>query len=269
MIKSLQPSDQLVRWPLPDFDENNQPHFLFIIAPPNSGSTAIAGLLNSSCRTMFLDKNGEGQWLIPGLCEEDRWSPGKEIYYDSIKAVWLDRFQKVQQLTQTIDTVIEKSPPNMMRMERLISNFSDCSCLAINRNPYANCASKIYRYHDAKNRDSNSRRILLTRATQNWLVHSSKIRELVVKLNVPLITYEAFCDDPASVLNKLTLPDGVESTIDFNSKVKVKDYKIQTISNQNELQISKLSVEEIGHISSILTENCELIEFFGYESIGY
>ncbi len=54
------------------FDESNQPHFLFIITPPYSGSTAISGVLNSSHRTMILQKSGEGQWLVPGLCEKDR-----------------------------------------------------------------------------------------------------------------------------------------------------------------------------------------------------
>ena len=61
-------------WPKPNFVAEDRPHVLFILAPPYTGSTAIATLLNSSTRTMLLHEQGEGQWLIPGLCAEDRWN---------------------------------------------------------------------------------------------------------------------------------------------------------------------------------------------------
>ena len=67
------------RWPTQRYDENNQPHFFFLITPPYSGSTAIAKLLNTSRKTMTLNSKGEGQWLVPGLCEKDRWNPDKEV----------------------------------------------------------------------------------------------------------------------------------------------------------------------------------------------
>lgn len=128
-------------WPLPRYDENNQPHFFFLITPPYSGSTAIAKLLDTSHKTMTLTPNGEGQWLIPGLCQQDRWKPEKEVNYESVKAVWLNAFQKEKRVNSHIDVVIEKSPPNMMRLDNLLSQFTDYSILANNRNPYANCAS--------------------------------------------------------------------------------------------------------------------------------
>lgn len=122
------------KWPVPKFDKSNEPHFLFIITSPYSGSTALSELLNSSHRTMILQERGEGQWLIPGLCEEDRWNPDKKVNYESVKAVWLNRFQSVQRLVQHVDVVIEKSPPNMMRIEELSSQFRNYSFIANNRN---------------------------------------------------------------------------------------------------------------------------------------
>ena len=267
VLKLLKFSKGNSKWPVPKFDESNQPHFLFIITPPYSGSTALSELLNSSHRTMILQNRGEGQWLVPGLCEKDRWNPDKEINYLSVKAVWLSTFQRIQRLVQNVDVVIEKSPPNMMRIEKLSSQFLDYSFIANNRNPYANCASILYRNHKPENLESDQRISILRNLAKAWLMRSGKIRELVLKLNIPLITYEEFCQKPSLILSKLQLPDGVSDTINLKSKVKVKDYKVQEISNQNQRQISNLTDEEIEQITDILKRNEELLSFFGYQSL--
>ena len=264
----MKPSECESKWPIPKFDENVQPHFLFIITPPYSGSTALSGLLNSSHRTMILQETGEGQWLIPGLCEKDRWCPDKEINYLSIKAVWLSKFQEIKRLTHNVDVVIEKSPPNMMRIEKLSSQFKNHSFIANNRNPYANCASILYREHDVENVDSEQRIRILSKLADDWIKRSQKIRELVLRLNIPLITYEDFCHDPSSILNKLELPYGVSDTINPKAKVKVKDYKFQGIFNQNRRQISYLKKEEIKHLNNILNTNEELLFFYGYHVLN-
>ena len=255
---------KIERWPLPAYQENNEPHFLFIITPPFSGSTALSELINTSHRTMLLQERGEGQWLIPGLCENDRWASEKEIEYQSIKAVWLHTFQKIQRLTQNIDVVIEKSPPNLVRIEKIANQFSNYSFLANNRNPYANCASILYRNHDAENLDSKQRIEILSNLIKKWLSRSEELKNLIIKHNIPLLTYEDFCEKPSNILNKLNLPNGVKETINPNAEIKVKDYKIQKISNQNKRQISKLTTIEISHISSILKDHRKVLEFFGY-----
>lgn len=253
------------RWPTPEYDKSSQPHFLFILTPPFSGSTALTELVNSSHRTMILQGRGEGQWLIPGFCEKDRWNPEKEINYLSVKAVWLNTFQRIQRLTQNVDVVIEKSPPNMMRIEKLSSYFQDYSFLANNRNPYAICASALYRNHDANNLKPEKRINILRNQAENWLIRSKKIKELIIKMNIPLITYEVFCRNPSSILSKLQLPDGVSETINPKVEVKVKDYNAQEISNQNRRQISNLTDIEIEHLGNTLKMNKELLGFFGYQ----
>lgn len=210
---------------------------------------------------------GEGQWLVPGLCEQDRWNPDKEVDYASVKAVWLNAFQKEKRLNPHIDVVIEKSPPNMMRIEKLSSQFSDCSFVAINRNPYANCASILYRHHDADNISSIQRKAVLEQLAKYWLMRSYKIRELIIKNGIPLLSYEDFCHNPSSILDILELPKGVSDTIDINTKVKVKDYNEQPISNQNQRQISNLTDDEIEYISYFLKSDNELMEFYGYQVV--
>jgi hypothetical protein len=59
----------------------------------------------------------------------------------------------------------------------------------------------------------------------------------------------------------------VSETIDVKAKVKVKDYKIQSIIDQNERQIAKLLDEEIEHVSRLLISSSELLAFFGYDRL--
>ena len=84
-------------WPYPKYDRSDEPHFLFIITPPYSGSTALSALLNTSHRVMFLHPKAEGQWLIPALCV-DRWNSDKKVEFSSIKAVWLSKYQSVKNI---------------------------------------------------------------------------------------------------------------------------------------------------------------------------
>lgn len=252
-------------WPIPAFYEDEQPHFLFLITPPNSGSTAISEIVNTSNRVMKLHERSEGQWLVPGLCKQDRWNPGKYVDYNSVKAVWLQRYQNNKALMNNADVVIEKSPPNMMRIDKLLLLFHDYSVIANNRNPYAICSSSLYRYYDAKKLQPYERKILLEKIAKEWITRSIKISEIIERHGIPLFTYEEFCSSPASLLDVLNLPVGVAESIDLNAKVKVKDYEPQVIRNQNDRQISRLTDEEINHIRSVLESSGQLLDYFGYK----
>jgi len=213
---------------------------------------------------MLLSRYGEGQWLVPGLCEGDRWNPEKVVDYKSVKAVWLNKFQNEKKRNPHIDVVVEKSPPNMMRINKLSSLFDDYSFLANNRDPYANCASILYHKNNLENMSSMQRKEVLEKLAQNWLMRSRKLKEIVIKMDVALLTYEQFCQNPASIFDVLEFPEGVSDSIDVNEKVKVKDYKVQSISNQNERQISNLTNGEIECIGRTLKPDSTLLEFFGY-----
>ena len=252
------------RWPTPCFDKNKQPHFLFLITPPYSGSTAIAKILDTSPKIATLTPRGEGQWIVPGLCEKNRWDPEKEVDYESVKAVWLNVLQEKMKSTPNIDVVIEKSPPNIMRIDKLSSQFDDYSFLANNRNPYAICASALYRIHDPENISKIKRKELLDELAQNWVLRSLRIKEAIINNSIPLLTYEEFCQNPRSILKLLRLPEGVVDTINVNAKVKVKDYKVQSIANQNERQMSNLTSDDFDCISHVLDKDSTLLGYFGY-----
>jgi hypothetical protein len=252
------------RWPLPAHDPADQPHFFFLITPPYSGSTAIAKLLDTSPNTMTLGPRGEGQWLVPGLCEHDRWDGNKKVDYQSVKAVWLKTYQERKSTEPAIDVVVEKSPPNMVRISSLASQFKRVSFLANNRNPYAHCASLFFRRYQSIEEDTADHRMVFTELARNWIIRSRIVMDTMSALSVPLMTYETFCEDPARILSLLKLPEEVADTVDVNAEVNVKDYKPQKIANQNERQIAKLSTEQINIVSSVIEPHDKILSFFGY-----
>lgn len=213
---------------------------------------------------MLLHESGEGQWLVPGLCEDDRWDSNKVIDYRSVKSVWLKKYQDVKRENQLIDVVIEKSPSNMMRIKTLASQFQSYSFLANNRDPYANCASILYRHHKADELTTEQRLELLSVLAAAWLKRSFVISELIASQQIPLVTYEDFCDDPSTLIRVLDLPEGVAATIDPFAKINVKDCMPNQIVNKNDLQINRLKAREINHLSSIFDCYSMILQKFNY-----
>ena len=100
---------------------------------------------------------------------------------------------------------------------------------------------------------------------QDWVERSNKLKILVNKNNLPKITYEQFCETPSSIFEVLSLPPCVLDSINLSAKVKVKDYEIQSVSNQNERQISYLTNTDMESINSVLKTEVSLLNFFNYK----
>jgi len=258
-------STSIRKWPCPNYNIEKEPHFLFIITPSYSGSTALAQILNSSNSTTFLHENGEGQWLIPGMCETDRWDREKTINWESVRSIWLKRIELIKALDRNVELVIEKSPPNLVRIDKLIKVFPNHSLMAFNRNPYANCSSILYRHHDPKNKREKERIKIVSRIADKWLFRSGWIKKWIDEWDLTYFTYEQFCTEPEACVSKLAVNLSALQTVDVNTNIKVKDYKIQAIANFNAEQISKLSQKEVDAISNVLTKDPKLVSFFDYD----
>ncbi len=102
--------------------------------------------------------------------------------------------------------------------------------------------------------------------THYWLVWSEYIREACEKDNVPLVTYEQFCDNPHALISAFGLEES-EFKKDFHVS-NVKDYAPQAIENMNEKQIALLSDLQKETITEALSEHKELLAYFGYELIS-
>jgi len=252
------------RWPCPTVKIKDDPHFLFIITPPYSGSTALAQLLNSCHTSAFLQKRAEGQWLIPGMCEKGRWDRGKYIDWNSVRAVWHQRINLLRESDQNLDLIIEKSPPNTVRIDHLINAFPNSTLMAFNRNPYANCASILHRRHEQAAKSSADHIILVKSKAERWLFRSRWIRKWITEMDVVNFTYEEFCSDPAACISRLYEYIPSLRTVDVDATIKVKDYEKQKLANQNTRQIAGLNRQVIDAISEVLDSDIELVTFFGY-----
>ena len=269
IMKLVRPAKAPVeRWPVRPFEPGHEPHFLFILTPPYSGSTALAEILNTSHRTMLLEPRGEGQRLVPGLYEKDRWQATKRVDCESVKSVWLHQFQYVHSLVRTVDVVVEKSPPNMMRIEQLAPVFQRYSLVVNNRDPYASSASELYRTFDVDTFSPSERGAALGKVAAKWLMRTRRLRDLAQTFDIPLVTYECFCAAPLEALRAMRLPAGVLDTVETHATLTIKDYAPQSLSNQNARQIARLTREDIDAISRVVCQDASLLEFFGYQELS-
>jgi hypothetical protein len=258
----------LKKWPIKENTINHDPHFIFLLTPPNSGSTAIARVFNTSKKVALLRENGEGQWLIRGLYE-DRWNEKKAINQDSIISVWSHKYHKLKKFNPEVEFIFEKSPPNIVRIRDLCNIFPNNTLIANNRDPYANISSIFFGYQSEKqinNLNTHEREKKIHEITLEWIYRSKIIKEEVIKNNIPLITYEQFCNNPLMLNNLLSkIPEISSIALNYDSKIKVKKYGFRTITNFNEQQISNLEKRDISIISNTLKENHDILSFFKYK----
>jgi hypothetical protein len=254
-------------WPQPCHSPlENEPTFLFLFTPPHSGSTALAKMLNSASSSMVLTGKCEGQWLVPGLCKLDRWEPEKRIEWQSVKSVWMSKVRMVEELIGRVDLVIEKSPPNLVRSEQLLRHFPNHEIMVFNRNPYANCASALYRHHDPVDKSEDDRIEILKGLAAAWATRSDYAKT-IIDLHDPIaFTYEEFCADVDSTMRTTMERIPLLKGINPDLQMKVKDYAPQRISDQNKRQISKLSERELETIAETFRKHEVLLNSFGYTS---
>lgn len=252
-----------IRWPQSEINHIEDP-FLLLLTPPNSGSTAIAKFICQSEKVASLNESDcEGQWLINGLCEIDRWWPEKYVDYQSVAGVWHDVIQKKKRDAQSVEYFFEKSPPHMVRYRELLEILPNARIVVNNRDPYANIGSQAKRYSGDHYKDVRREEVIWHLA-KLWIYRSQFLKSAAEKENCPVFTYEAFCEQPLKILDlfKLQLPD-----IESQAVVQVKDYESQPIKNMNIAQIELLSKQEIQLITDMLKDHSELLDFFGYRII--
>lgn len=243
--------------------------WLFILTFPNAGSTALAKLILNGRNTIALTPNAEGQWLIPSLSvERDRWDPAMRVDYRKLRAVWLSVLPK----RATPLLVVEKSPPNMCRYEKLLETFGQMQThlITLVRDPYATCASWHQRYGkerirrawiplDPRMTEADYFR-LLGRIWLDWARILSKAGKRAI-LN---FRYEDFANDPASVLSALRKRVGGLDDVSPSSLVKVKDHPEQGIVNMNARHIASLTDLQISAISASLWVDKDTVASLGY-----
>jgi hypothetical protein len=247
--------------------------WLFVATLPNSGSTALASLLDSAPRAGRLHPRGEGQWLVPALVAPGtRWNPDARVDLGLVRAVWLDRALALEPVAGSgRRLVVEKSPPNLCRFRALVGAFSDMPVHVVRftRDPYAVCASWAGRYDPAKIADVWDE----PRAADDLAFHRllgdicgrrMAMLAALADLSDADVAYEAFTDDPAAGLARLVAAVPDLAGADPGAVVAVKDYAPQTLRNMNTEQVACLSAAEMVAVTEGLRPHASAIEALGY-----
>ncbi|MCC7010268.1 MAG: sulfotransferase [Acidobacteria bacterium] len=242
----------------------DEPRFLFVLTQPYSGSTALARVLSTASGAALLHPSGEGQWLVPEMSDAARWDPAKVMDWAAIRAAWLARIDELCQTTP-VTVVIEKSPPNLVRIDQLMRVFPNHLLMALTRHPLAQCASVLVRHHAPEQKTPDERVEIVRRLADIWLERARWMQHWIGQFDVTRCSYEAFCARPAACIEALTPGAPEFATVDVHATFDVKDYPRQGLLDQNRRQIEMLTSLERDAIAQQLGRDAALVSFFGYD----
>ena len=246
---------------IPNLINKNKPHkYLFILSPPFCGSTLLNQLISTSKNVSCNNNIGtrEGQTLPEVrniMFENNRWDKNVSLPWKRIKTVW----HKYWDLSKPI--LLDKSTPNIMRVNNIKEFFNPVSFICMVRNPYAQCEGIIRR--NGKSAEFAAKFALNCLQYQKTNLESEK--------NLLFFTYEELCENKNHVVNKIILfmPD----LKDIKSEQKFKAHNFKTsdkmkITNLNDEKIAKLSQKQLKTINSYFEKEIDLLNFFNYPIIN-
>lgn len=241
-----------------------QHRHVFILTPPFSGSTLLVRLLATSPQvSTFSTERGEGM-NIPELREvmqPDRWDPAKPMPWDQIRRV----FESHWDMTRPV--LVEKGPANQLRTREIEAAFAGASFVIMMRDPYAWCESM-----DRRGRRRGAAGLAMGEHARRWLLHARILREEMDRLaRVLRFSYEELCDDTATVIDKLLgfVPEigALDPARDFDVHSTF-GKRHNPITNANQTALVRLEAAQLGEITDALSEDPELVAYFGYHPRG-
>lgn len=226
--------------------------FLFLLTPPSSGSADMARYLTLRGEIGGLHPSFEGQRLIRGLMDADRWWPEKFIDYEAVIGAW-DRQIEELDPNGRYAFWLEKSPPNLVRYQQLLEYFPERRVVVSNRAPMANVASQLRRYlyreyHGAR------RALVVRHLARLWLWRSERLMSAAVRGGFPCVPYERFCSGPNVILDAFGLPP-----LDLRMEA------AHRIADPAGDHAHTLSDQEREIVARELVEAGEVLAFFGYD----
>ena len=241
------------------FNKNNEYQFLFILSPPYAGSTMLNQIISSSDNVSCNNNLGtrEGQ-LLPGvkhfMFQKNRWNENVQYPWEEVRKTWLRYWDYSKPV------FLDKSIPNIMRVDEIEKVFSPIKYMCMVRNPYAQVEGLMRRNkQDAKS---------AAEFAIKCLYYQSKNRK---RENILFFTYEQLCDNRQEVSQKMIefIPElaDLDMNIDLTSHNFKKKAKMK-MANLNDEKIAKISETDFEIINSIFEKEKDLLKEFGYKIIN-
>lgn len=258
----------------PALTHNADTEWLFILTLPNSGSTALARLLLTAPGTCALNENGEGQWLIPSLSASGhRWDAEFVPSMRKVRATWLQRAARNAGGNRCL--VIEKSPPNLCRIDAFLEAFKtmNARALVLLRNPYATCASWFARYRPADLAEQTGDRSLAVMDDDSayidviarvWIKRAEQL--LRARAHAVLtLRYEDLTAHPDAAIEQLAALWPQLGGVDLKAPLDVKDHTPRVLRNMNDAQIAELTTAQLAQLTAIFSQHREILGEMGYD----
>lgn len=177
-----------------------------------------------------------------------RWDPSTPFDWRYIKKEW----RKYWDVTRPI--LVEKSPPNIVRVPSILQVFPNCSLIILVRNPYAHCESLI--------RKSNYN----PKSAAEFSIFCLQCQKENIKLTNQslLISYEELTSSPQKITNKITEFMPLLGPLDFDRKFNAHNFhhKKLKITNLNDQKIDSLNSQQIEQMNEVFQNKLDLLKFF-------
>jgi hypothetical protein len=188
------------------------------------------------------------------MFQKNRWDEDVQYDWKKIKEVWMKYWD------QSKSVLLEKSIPNIIRVEQIKIEFENIKFICMVRNPYAQIEGIMRR--------NNATAEYAATFALKCLRHQKKNIER--EKNLLFFTYEELCENKLGVVKKIIefIPDIKDIKIENEFKAhNFKTKESMRIINLNKEKIAKLSTKEISIINSIFKKEEGLLSYFNYSII--
>ena len=221
--------------------------YIFVLCPPQQGSTIIVNLLSSSKKVsslMNVQQHGESQWLYKNHgdtnYEDNRWDPNYNLDMDVVKNVFDIYFDNEKTF------FVEKSPPMICRAEKFQEYFSkigEVYFIISIRNPYS-----VNNYH----------------TIHEWVKFAEYQKKNIETLKNTIVTsYEEIClhldNFILKIKEKIPELNDIENRDNENSK----NNKLERVKKIHSNKVDRCLQKKPR--PTVLKNNMELLQYFGYE----
>ncbi len=246
--------------------------WLFVATFANGGSTALAKLLVSAPSAELLHEHGEAQWLVPGMTAQGQpYDPATPIDWGDVRRIWLEELRGKRRPC----IVVEKSPPNLVRMREMLAAFSDMptTLLRLTRDPYAVCASWAKRYTpDLLAAEWGAPTAGLDPHGAPFFEELGRMYGTRARLMDDLgdvtdlsVSYEELAADPGAALAPLIGRMPLFAGLDPSAEIAIKDYPAQPLVDMNAGQAARLTARQRDAIARGLQPFRDAVAAIGYE----
>ena len=265
---------------------------LFVICPNDSGSSFLAGVLET-CRAVWrLPQEGQRThgyagplpWLPHG---PDRWIPG---LLWAAEQRWIDLFSDPRNYDwprtrrawyfhayaadERASVFVTKSPSHVLCVEQLARHFDNARFLFMVRNPYAVCEG-ICRYYRQSfplryRRQFQERGKSLPTAAATHAATCLAWQRRNVEAwrdQSAFFTYERMCAEPEAVAEEIRTLVPQLADLHLRRRIKVKGYD-ETLTDMNARHFARIQADDLAAFNRVFAVHEEALRHFGYEMLA-